>query len=203
MRKLKKVSHKEVKKKDLRVAVYLRVYGGSVSGNSSYEVTRELCAHDIWKMTGMKGGMFLMSDAFADKVDDQNRTESNNDKQALRAVVYCRVADQSDHSEYSLKQQERSLRNYANKWGYEIVDVVSECESGTSLEHPGFHKLYELTRSDSVDIILTTDVSTLCRNVRDSIQFCLDIKEHDVDVISTSHGSLTEIADALVKNGLF
>ncbi|MDL2319481.1 recombinase family protein, partial [Eubacteriales bacterium OttesenSCG-928-A19] len=100
-------------------------------------------------------------------------------------------------SGYEAGVLERSLRNYAKKWRYEIVDVVSECECGTSLERPGFHKLYELTRSDSVDIILTTDVSTLCRNVRDSIQFCLDIKEHDVDVISTSHGSLSEIADAL------
>jgi DNA invertase Pin-like site-specific DNA recombinase len=60
-----------------------------------------------------------------------------------RAVLYARVsADEQARNGYSLAQQLETLREYAARDGYEVLEEVSDFgQSGASLEQPAITRL--------------------------------------------------------------
>jgi site-specific DNA recombinase len=83
-----------------------------------------------------------------------------------RAVLCARVSskDQAETG-YSLQDQIRTLRAYAEANGYEAVEEVEDAGySGASLERPGLNRVRELVGDGGISIVLAQDRDRIARN---------------------------------------
>src|SRR3712207_2024658 len=82
-----------------------------------------------------------------------------------RAVLYARVStDEQARRGYSLAQQLETLRDYASREGYEVLEEVSDPgQSGASLARPGLDKLRDLVAAGSVSVVLAQDRDRFAR----------------------------------------
>src|ERR671910_249895 len=82
-----------------------------------------------------------------------------------RAVLYARVStDEQARSGYSLAQQLESLREYAAREGYEVLEEVQDAgQSGASLERPGMDRVRDLVAAGGVFVVLAQDRDRFAR----------------------------------------
>ncbi len=82
------------------------------------------------------------------------------------AILYARVSskDQAETG-YSLQDQIRTLRTYAKKNGYEVVDEVEDAGySGASLERPGLTRVRDLVNAGGTAVVLAQDRDRIARD---------------------------------------
>jgi site-specific DNA recombinase len=90
---------------------------------------------------------------------------STNGRHPKRAILYARVStEEQARSGYSLAQQMETLRGYATREGYEIVEEVGDPgQSGASLERPGMDRVRDLVAAGGVSFVLAQDRDRFAR----------------------------------------
>lgn len=86
------------------------------------------------------------------------------------AVVYRRVStrEQGEYG-YSLQAQQTDITAYALAAGYQVVDDISDDESGMILNRPGLNRIRELLHAGRADVLIAHDSDRLSRNPVDYI----------------------------------
>ena len=93
----------------------------------------------------------------------------NQENESLRAVGYARVSskDQEDTG-YSLPAQEKLLRDYADRNGFEIVKVFAIQESAAGkVQRKIFHEMLEFVTKAKINTVFVETTDRLTRNFTD------------------------------------
>jgi site-specific DNA recombinase len=90
---------------------------------------------------------------------------STNGHGPKKAILYTRVStDEQARSGYSLAQQLETLRDYAIREGYEVLEEVADPgQSGASLERPGMDRVRDLVAAGGVSVVLAQDRDRFAR----------------------------------------
>jgi site-specific DNA recombinase len=90
---------------------------------------------------------------------------STNDHGSRKAILYGRVStEEQARSGYSLAQQMETLREYAAREGYEVVEEMTDPgQSGASLARPGLDRVRDLVTSGGVSVTLAQDRDRFAR----------------------------------------
>lgn len=87
----------------------------------------------------------------------------------MKAVIFCRVSSkEQEETGYSLPAQEKYLREYAAKQGFEVVKVfaVSESASG-KIQRKIFNEMIDYIRKNNISIVIVETTDRLTRNFAD------------------------------------
>lgn len=82
-----------------------------------------------------------------------------------RAAAYVRVSSEEQTDGWSLEGQERQIREYAARNGYEVVQVYQDEVSGSQDQRPGFERMLFDAHAGLFSAILVLHTSRLFRNV--------------------------------------
>jgi len=87
-----------------------------------------------------------------------------------KAVIYSRVS--SDGNRQDTERQTNELKGYANKMGYELVEVYEEKVSGykKNEDRPIFSKMLAEIDKGNIDKVLVWELSRIGRSVIQSLQ---------------------------------
>ena len=96
-----------------------------------------------------------------------------------RAALYCRVST----ADQSCDRQERDLRAFAKRSGFEIVGVYKEKASGAKTDRIERKKVMALAQAHEIDAILVTELSRWGRSTIDPVQ---TLQAWDVPVLAVS-----------------
>ena len=91
-----------------------------------------------------------------------------------KAIIYCRVSTSEQKEKgYSLKEQERILREYCKKNGIEILWCFIEDYSAKDFNRPEFKKLYQIAKKnkDDIDYLLVYKWDRFSRDVNLSYEY--------------------------------
>jgi putative DNA-invertase from lambdoid prophage Rac len=98
----------------------------------------------------------------------------------MRVAIYCRVSTHDQNCE----RQERDLREYAQRLGYEIVGVWSEFGSGVKLDRVKRKEVIAIARKGKVDAVLVTELTRWGRSTIDLINTLNDLHSWKVSLIA-------------------
>lgn len=88
----------------------------------------------------------------------------------MKAIAYLRVSTrEQDDRGYSLPTQLQDIRAYATRQGLEIVQVVSEDESGFLLERPKLVQVRQALKAGQAEALIVHDDDRLTRSAEHSI----------------------------------
>ena len=134
---------------------------------------------------------------------------STNGHGPKRAILYARVStDEQARSGYSLAQQLETLREYANREGYEVLEEVADPgQSGASLERPGMDRVRDLVAAGGVAVVLAQDRDRFAREPAYHYLLRREFEEHGTKIRAMNdrgddspEGDLTDsILDQLAK----
>jgi len=99
-----------------------------------------------------------------------------------RAALYCRVST----ADQSCARQERDLRAFAARAGYEVVGVFKETASGAKLDRAERRKVMALVQARQIDVVLVTELSRWGRSTLDLLHTLQDLEAHRVSVLAMS-----------------
>ena len=99
-----------------------------------------------------------------------------------RAALYCRVST----ADLSCARQERDLRAFAARAGYEVVGVFKETASGAKLDRAERRKVMALVQARQIDVVLVTELSRWGRSTLDLLHTLQDLEAHRVSVLAMS-----------------
>lgn len=88
------------------------------------------------------------------------------------AALYCRVST----ADQTCARQERDLRAFAKKAGYEIAGVWKETASGAKNERTERKKVLALARARDIDVILVTELTRWGRSMLDLFHTLQDLQ---------------------------
>ena len=126
-----------------------------------------------------------------------------------RAILYARVStDEQARSGYSLAQQIETLREYAVREGYEVLEEVQDPgQSGASLERPGMDRVRDLVAAGGVAVVLAQDRDRFAREPAYHYLLRREFEDHGTKIRALNdrgddspEGELTDgILDQLAK----
>lgn len=99
-----------------------------------------------------------------------------------RAALYGRVST----ADQSCDRQERDLRAFAKRSGFEIVGVYKEKASGAKPDRIERKKVMALAQAREIDAILVTELSRWGRSTIDLVQTLQSLQAWDVSVLAIS-----------------
>jgi site-specific DNA recombinase len=101
-----------------------------------------------------------------------------------RVVLVPRVSSDEQAKGYSLDIQERQLKDYCSKEGFEIVGIYREDHSAKNFNRPEFTKLLEYLKKNKgkVDLLLVTTWCRFSRNITESFAMMDRLKRYQVEV---------------------
>ena len=97
-----------------------------------------------------------------------------------RAALYARVST----SDQSCDRQERDLRAFAERGGYEIVAVCRETGSGAKLDRVERKRVMALAQAREIDAILVTELSRWGRSTIDLLHTLHDLEARGVSLVA-------------------
>jgi site-specific DNA recombinase len=119
-----------------------------------------------------------------------------------RCYVYARLSTEDQHrrAEYSsLESQEKVCKAYIasqepNGWKY--VTTIKDLSSGGNTDRPGLSELLEHIKQNKVDVVVTTKMDRLTRNIKDFWTLYEVMQEYDCQFVcatqelnsTTAHG---------------
>ncbi len=113
----------------------------------------------------------------------------------LRAAIYCRVSTNDQRCD----RQSDELAIYADRCGYDVVQIYRETGSGAKLDRVERKRVINLARSRSIDIILVSELTRWGRSTIDLIDTLHQLQSWGVSLIaqngfqfdlSTPHGKM-------------
>jgi putative DNA-invertase from lambdoid prophage Rac len=99
-----------------------------------------------------------------------------------RAAFYCRVST----ADQSCDRQERDLRTFAQRGGFEIVGVYKEKASGAKADRIERKKVMALAQAREIVAILVTELSRSGRSIIDLVRTLQSLQAWDVSVLAIS-----------------
>jgi putative DNA-invertase from lambdoid prophage Rac len=99
-----------------------------------------------------------------------------------KVAIYCRVST----ADQSCSRQERDLRVYAEKAGYEVVGVWKETASGSKNNRLERKQVMNLAQAREIDGVLVTELTRWGRSTIDLITTLQDLAHWGVSVIATT-----------------
>ena len=111
----------------------------------------------------------------------ENKTDVGKNTAKRRAVLYCRVATDSDEGR-SLEMQKEKLRRLAEQQGYVVMAEVVEHGSGLSLVRPGIKKLFWLSHRRMIDVVLAENLSRIGRDMKTLLRIEGKLKKQHVTI---------------------
>lgn len=110
--------------------------------------------------------------------------------QTKRAVLYCRVSTKEQVEEgNSLVTQEKNCREYAQKHGYEVVEIfIEQGESAKTTDRTELKKLMSFcaTKKNQINTVIAYKIDRISRNTDDYSQIRILLKKYGVEIKSTS-----------------
>jgi len=110
---------------------------------------------------------------------------STNGNHPKRAILYTRVSGdkQRDHG-YSLSDQQRELREWAEEEGYEVLEEVEDgAWSGGFLERPGLDQVRERVAAGGVDAVVVLFRDRIARGIQAQL-LSEELAEHGCKLIA-------------------
>lgn len=104
----------------------------------------------------------------------------------IRAIIYCRVSTDDQNCD----RQERDLREFADRAGYEVVEVLRETASGAKVARPERKKIMAAARTRKVSAVLVTEASRWSRSTIDLLGTLQDLNAWGVSLVTLSGISL-------------
>ena len=108
-----------------------------------------------------------------------------------RAAIYCRVST----ADQSCDRQERELRAFAGRAGYEVVGVFKETGSGVKLDRLERRKVMGLAQARHIDAALVTELSRWGRSTLDLLETLRELEARRVSVVAMN-GMTFDLATA-------
>lgn len=108
-----------------------------------------------------------------------------------RAAIYCRVST----ADQSCDRQERELRAFAGRAGYEVVGVFKETGSGVKLDRLERRKVMGLAQARHIDAVLVTELSRWGRSTLDLLETLRELEARRVSVVAMN-GMTFDLATA-------
>ena len=105
----------------------------------------------------------------------------------MNVAIYARVSSDSQDVDLSISAQLRALREYAVKYGYQIVrEFVDEAESGRTAARPAFREMVSLAKvkRPPFEAILVWKLNRFARSRVDSITYKKLLRDRGIKVIS-------------------
>ena len=99
-----------------------------------------------------------------------------------RAAIYARVST----SDQSCERQIADLTAFAERGGYEIIDVFKETASGTSVSRAARNRIMELAQARQLDVVLVTELSRWGRSTQDLLETLNTLAGWKVSVVAMS-----------------
>ena len=99
-----------------------------------------------------------------------------------KAAIYCRVST----TDQSCERQERDLRSFAERGGFEIVAVQKETGSGAKTERIERKKIMALAQARKIEAILVTELSRWGRSTIDLVETLQALQAWNVSVLAVS-----------------
>jgi DNA invertase Pin-like site-specific DNA recombinase len=104
----------------------------------------------------------------------------------IRAIIYCRVST----SDQDCDRQERDLREFADRAGYEVVEVVRETASGAKDDRAKRKKVMAAARTRKISAVLVTEASRWSRSTIDLLGTLQDLNAWGISLVTLSGISL-------------
>lgn len=100
----------------------------------------------------------------------------------IRAIIYCRVSTDDQNCD----RQERDLREFADRAGYEIVEVFRETASGARTDRPERKKIMAAAQARKVSAVLVTEASRWSRSTIDLLGTLQDLNGWGISLVTLS-----------------
>lgn len=97
-----------------------------------------------------------------------------------RAAIYCRVSTEEQDNE----RQIRDLESFAERRGFEVVQIFQEQASGKSTDRLQRRLLIQLARQRKIDIILVTELTRWGRSTTDLLSTLQELNSYGVSLIA-------------------
>ena len=97
----------------------------------------------------------------------------SKEERRKRIAIYCRVSTTEQAEEgYSIGEQERLIREYCGKQGYEVYKVFSDAGiSGKDIVHrPAIQELLRDATEKKFDMVMSWKINRLSRKLEDAIK---------------------------------
>lgn len=104
----------------------------------------------------------------------------------IRAIIYCRVST----SDQDCDRQERDLKEFADRAGYEVVEVVRETASGAKDDRAQRKKVMAAARARKISAVLVTEASRWSRSTIDLLGTLQDLNAWGISLVTLSGISL-------------
>jgi site-specific DNA recombinase len=103
-----------------------------------------------------------------------------------RAVLYARVStDEQAEKGYSISDQLRTLREHAEREGYDVVDeIVDDGYSGANLNRPGLRRVMDLAEGETIDVVLAAKRDRFFRSRFYRLMWDQDMAELGVELLA-------------------
>ncbi|MEG4459172.1 recombinase family protein [Microcoleus sp. N9_A1] len=104
----------------------------------------------------------------------------------IRAIIYCRVSTDDQNCD----RQERDLREFADRAGYEVLEVFRETASGASSDRPERKKIMAAAQARKISAVLVTEASRWSRSTIDLLGSLQSLNAWGVSLVTLSGISL-------------
>lgn len=99
-----------------------------------------------------------------------------------RAAIYARVST----SDQSCERQIADLTAFAERGGYELVNIFKETASGTKANRAARNETMKLAQARQIDTILVTELSRWGRSTKDLLETLDQLSRWKVSVVAMS-----------------
>lgn len=100
----------------------------------------------------------------------------------MKVAIYCRVST----ADQCCDRQERELKSYCDRAGYEIVGTFTETASGKNNDRAERKKIMRLARNRDLDAVLVSEMSRWGRSTCDLIETLLALNAWGVSLIAST-----------------
>lgn len=100
--------------------------------------------------------------------------------QAKQIAIYCRVST----DDQSIERQERDLKAFAERSGFNIVNIFTETASGARNDRQERAKVMQLARQRKIDAILVTELTRWGRSTNDLLTTMQELASWKVSLIA-------------------
>ena len=124
----------------------------------------------------------------------------------MRALIYTRVStDEQAKTGFSLANQEKECKNFAERNGYEVIKIyVEKGESGSTSKRTEFQKLikYCLTHSKEIDALIVYKLDRFMRNLEEQITIINQFKKIGIRVLAVHDPNDDKTASGILMRNI-
>lgn len=112
-----------------------------------------------------------------------------------RVIIYARVSTIMQEEKDSLEFQIKKCKEYCSLYDYEIVDVVTDVESGWHDDREGFLKLKKLITHNVFDLLLVYETSRISRKMVTLLSFINELMANKIGFLAISQKDIDTSTD--------